>query len=289
MHRRPVLKVLAPVFALAVALTACGKSKNDTSSSSSGKADCSTSALHTLTKGKLTVGTDSPAYEPWFVDDKPSNGKGYESAVAYAVAKQLGFAKGDVTWTKVPFDNSYAPGAKTFDFDINQVSISPARAKVVDFSDGYYDVNQAVVAFKDSKAAGAKSVSDLKGLKFGAQVGTTSLDFINDVIKPGTKAFVYNDNNAAKAALQAKQVDAIVLDLPTAIYVSAAEIEGTEVLGQFPSTGSHPEQFGMVFQKGNSLRDCVNQALATLKSDGELAKIKAQYLSGAIAPEISLK
>lgn len=152
------------------------------------------------------------------------------------------------------------------------------------FSDGYYDVNQAVVAFKDSKAAGAKSVKDLKGLKFGAQQGTTSLDFITDVIKPGTKPFVYNDNNAAKAALNAKQIDAIVLDLPTALYVTAAEIEGTEVIGQFPTTGQDPEQFGLVFGKGDHLVVSVNNALAAVRASGELEKIQDTYLAKTVAP-----
>ena len=291
MHRRPTIALAAPALALALVLAACGSSTNDDTKTTSKDtaSSCAVKDLATVKAGTLTVGTDDPAYEPWFQDDKPANGKGYESAVAYAVAKQLGFAKGDVTWTKVPFNNAFAPGKKKFDFDINQVSISADRAKTVDFSDGYYDVNQAVVAYKDSKASGAKTVADLKGLKFGAQVGTTSLDFINDVIKPGTKPFVYNDNNAAKAALDAKQVDAIVLDLPTAIYVSAAEIEGTEVIGQFPSTGDKPEQFGMVFQKGSSLTSCVDQALAAITKSGELAQIKDEYLSDAIAPEIALK
>ena len=178
MSRRLSALVLAPLVVGALALASCGSSDSDGASSST------STTCPTIKDGTLTIGTDSPAYEPWFVDDKPSNGKGFESAVAYAVAKELGYAKADVTWKTVPFNNSYAPGKKAFDFDINQISISPERAKVVTFSDGYYDVNQAIVGFEDSKAADAKSVADLKDLKLGAQVGTTSLDFINEVIKP---------------------------------------------------------------------------------------------------------
>jgi polar amino acid transport system substrate-binding protein len=282
MSRRTSAFLLVPLVASSLLIASCGSS-DSSKSASNANAKCPTVA-----SGKLTIGTDSPAYEPWFAKDDPSNGKGFESAVAYAVAKNLGYAKSDVVWKKVPFNNSYAPGKKAFDFDINQISISKDRKKAVDFSDGYYDVNQAIVGMADSKAAGAKTVADLKGLKLGAQVGTTSLDFINNVIKPTQKPYIYNDNNAAKAAFAAKQIDGIVLDLPTALYVSAAEIEGSKVIGQFPTTGDKPEQFGMVLQKGSKLTGCVNDALATMTSDGTLAKIQKTWLADAIAPEIKL-
>ena len=249
-------------------------------------ADCAKDKLTLVTAGKLTVGTDSPAYGPWFSDDKPANGKGFESAVAFAVAAKLGFAPADVTWNVVKFDSAFAPGKKNFDFDINQVSINAARAEAIDFSDGYYDANQSVVGFADSPVAAAKTVADLKTAKLGAQQGTTSYDFIKNVIKPDTEPLIYNDNNAAKAALNAKQIDAIVLDLPTAFYVSAVEIEGSAVIGQFPSTGDTPEQFGMVFEKGNKLRDCVNEALASMKADGTLAGIQQAELSDATSAPI---
>jgi polar amino acid transport system substrate-binding protein len=286
MHRRRTLQLLAPALAVALLFAACGKSKND--DEESGSASCAVTDLTTVEDGKLTVGTDSPAFPPWFEDDDPSNGKGFESAVAYAVAEELGFDKEDVAWTTVAFDTAFAPGEKDFDFDINQVSINDERDEAVDFSDGYYDVNQAIIGYADSAAAGATTVADLKGLKLGAQQGTTSLDYITEVIGPDQEPFVYNDNNAAKAALNAKQVDALVLDLPTALYVSAAEIEGTEVFGQFPTEGGDPEQFGLVFAEGNTLRDCVDDALAALKDDGTLAGIQEEYLADAVAPEISI-
>ncbi len=250
-------------------------------------ADCAKDKLTLVSAGKLTVGTDSPAYGPWFSDDKPANGKGFESAVAFAVAARLGFVPADVTWNVVKFDSAFAPGKKNFDFDINQVSINSARAEAIDFSDGYYDANQSVVGFADSPVAGAKTIADLKTAKLGAQQGTTSYDFIKNVIKPDTEPLIYNDNNAAKAALNAKQIDAIVLDLPTAFYVSAVEIEGTKVIGQFVSEqNGKQEQFGMVFEKGNKLRACVNEALAAMKADQTLAGIQQAELSDATSAPI---
>ena len=243
-------------------------------------ADCAKDKLSLKTAGTLTIGTDSPAYPPWFSDDDPTNGKGFESAVAFAVAETLGFTKEEVKWIKVPFNSSYATGKKDFDFDVNQVSITDERKQAVDFSDGYFDVNQAVVALKDSPAVSAKTVADLAKLKFGVQQGTTSLQFVNDVVKPSSEPFVYSTNNDAKAALAAKQIDAIVLDLPTAFYVSAAEIEGSVVVGQFPSQGGG-EQFGLLFEKGSPLTPCVNEALAVLKSSGKLAEIQTAELSTA--------
>jgi polar amino acid transport system substrate-binding protein len=249
--------------------------------------DCAKDKLTLVSAGKLTVGTDSPAFGPWFSDDKPANGKGFESAVAFAVAAKLGFTPTEVAWTVVKFDSAFAPGKKNFDFDINQVSINAARAEAIDFSDGYYDVNQSVVGFADSPVAAAKTLADLKTAKLGAQQGTTSYDFIKNVIKPDAEPLIYNDNNAAKAALNAKQIDGIVLDLPTAFYVSAVEIEGTKVIGQFVSEqNGKQEQFGMVFEKGNKLRDCVNEALAAMKADGTLAGIQQAELSDATSAPI---
>jgi polar amino acid transport system substrate-binding protein len=286
-------------------LAACGASDDDDDTAQTGNspespettaegeggpdqtaAECA-EGIETVNDGVLTVGTDTPAFPPWFQDDDPTNGEGFESAVAYAVADELGFTEDQVTWTVVPFNNAFAPGAKEFDFDINQVSISPERDEAVDFSDGYYDVNQAIVGFTDSAAAGATSLEDLQGLQLGAQIGTTSLDFIDEVIQPGEEAFVYNNNSEAKAALDAQQVDGIILDLPTAFYVSAAEIEGTAVIGQFPSSEDDPEQFGLVFEDGNPLRDCANLALASLTDSGELDDIEQEWLSDVVdAPVI---
>ncbi len=264
--------------------TATDPAASDTSAASTAPADqCAKDSLPLVAgtdMGMLTIGTDSPAYEPWFVDNDPSNGKGFESAVAYAVAAQLGFSADEVMWVKVPFNNSYAPGPKKFDFDINQISITPARAKVVDFSDGYYSAAQAVITLKKDGAT-PSSLADLKGLKLGAQTGTTSLTAIRDQIQPDSDPLVFQNTNAAKQALLNGQVDAIVADLPTAFYITAVEIPGSTLAGQFQATGEQ-EEFGMLFQKGNALVTCVNEALAALESDGTLAGIEQQWLSDTV-------
>jgi polar amino acid transport system substrate-binding protein len=203
--------------------------------------------------------------------------------VSYAVAKQLGFSPQEVTWVTVPFNKSYAPGAKDFDFDINQISITPKRQKAVDFSDGYYTVNQAVVARKDSPIANATTLAELQAAKLGAQVGTTSLDFINNVVKPAEQPYVYNDTNDAKSALNAGQIDGIVVDLPTAYYITAVEMPKAKIVGQFEATADG-EQFGLLFAKGNPLVTCVNKALAALSDSGELKAIQDQWLAGDTAP-----
>lgn len=244
---------------------------------------CAPENLTTLEAGKLTIGTDSPAYPPYFEDEDPTNGKGFESAVAYAVAKGLGFAPSDITWVVVPFNSSYAPGEKAFDFDINQISITPERADVVDFSDGYYTVNQAVVALGKSPIAGATTVAELKNARLGAQVGTTSLDFITEVIQPTAEVQVFNDTNDAKSAMQNGQIDGIVVDLPTAYYITAVEIPKGKIVGQFAAQEGG-EQFGLLFQKGNPLVSCVNAVLADLKASGELQKIQDTWLAGTTAP-----
>jgi polar amino acid transport system substrate-binding protein len=293
--RRSATRLGALLAAGALVLGACGESEDDSDAAAGTEGDdgadsCATEDLTLVEEGTLTIGTDSPAFPPWFEDDDPTNGRGFESAVAYAVAEQLGFSTDEVSWTVVPFNNAFAPGDKSFDFDINQVSISDERDEAVDFSDGYYDVNQAIVGFEDSPAAGATTVADLQELRLGAQVGTTSLAYITEVIQPAAEPFVYNDNSAAKAALDAQQIDGIVLDLPTAFFVSAVEIEGTTVIGQFPPPEGEVEQFGMVFEEGNPLRDCVNEALATLRDDGTLDDLEQEWLSDAVgAPVISIE
>lgn len=245
--------------------------------------ECAPENLTLVSDGTLTIGTDSPAYPPYFVDDDPTNGQGFESAVAYAVAEGLGFGPDAVEWVVVPFNASYAPGEKNFDFDINQISITPERGEAVDFSDGYYTVNQAVVTLNDSAIANATSLAELQGAKLGAQVGTTSLQFITDYVQPAAEPFVYNDTNDAKSALQNGQIDAIVVDLPTAYYITAVEIENSKILGQFPAQDGG-EQFGLLFEKGNPLVGCVNNVLADLKASGELQAIQDEWLAGASAP-----
>jgi len=264
------------------ATDAAGGSPSAGSSSGDAAARCTPDQLPLKNAGRLTVGTDSPAYDPWFVGNDPTNGKGYESAVAYAVAEQLGFSRDQVTWVKVPFNSSYAPGPKSFDFDINQISITPARAKVVDFSDGYYAAAQAVIALDGTAGAKATSLADLRGLRLGAQTGTTSLTAIRDVIRPEHDPAVFEDTNAAKQALQNDQVDAILADLPTAFYISAVEIPHSTIVGQFqPETGQQ-EEFGMLFEKGSGLVPCVDAALATLKQDGTLDGLEQRWLSDVV-------
>jgi len=236
----------------------------------------------TLTDGTLKIATDSPAFDPWFSNNDPTNGKGFESAVAYAVAKQLGFDKGSVKWVKEPFNKSYAPGDKDFDFDINQISITPARAKVVTFSDGYYTASQALITLKDSSLSSATSIADLKDAKLGAQTGTTSLTAIREDIQPSSQPLVFQNTNVARQALLNHQVDAIVADLPTAFFITAVQIPSATIVGQFQQQAGAPEQFGMLFQQGNQLVDCVNQGLAAMKSDGTLDAIEKKWLSQTV-------
>jgi polar amino acid transport system substrate-binding protein len=280
--RRAVAAATTALLATAVGCAPQPEGKATDAASGPAGSTCARGELATRTAGKLTVATDEPAYEPWFKDDKPTNGKGFESAVAYAVAERLGYDRSAVVWQSVPFNKAFAPGEKTFDFDINQVSISAERKKAVDFSSGYYDVRQAVIALKGSKAAEATSIADLKGLKLGAQVGTTSLDYINDVVRPSGSAAVYAKNDQAKSALKNGQVDAVVTDLPTAFYITSAEVTDAKIVGQFENQGGTPEQFGLVLDKGSALTPCVTDAVDALRSDGTLAKLEQQWLSDAV-------
>jgi len=231
----------------------------------------------TVSKGVLTIATDNPAYSPWFDSNKPSNGKGYESAVAYAVAKQLGYSASQVKWVTATFDSVIQPGKKNYDFDINQVSITPERKKAVDFSTGYYDVAQAVVSIKGSAIATAKTLAALKSAKFGAAVGTTSLTAVKNVIKPKSAASVYNTNDLAVAALSAKQIDGIVVDLPTAFYL-AATVKDAVLVGQLPGAGT-AEQFGLVLTKGSPLTAKVSAAVNELRKNGTLKALADKWLA----------
>jgi polar amino acid transport system substrate-binding protein len=284
--------VKAPAAAaLAVAVVAlaaaCGSTKK-TSLHGGSPTRCTKSSLNLVTSGKLTVGTDNPAFPPWFggtpkspwkVSD-PRSGQGFESAVAYAVGKQLGFSKSEVEWKHVPFANSYAPGPKSFDFDINEISYTPARGKVVDFSDSYYDVNQSVVVNKGTPIASVATVAGLKPYELGAQLGTTSYQLIQNTIKPSKKPSVFPTNTGAVQALKNKQIDGLVVDLPTAFYVTAVQVSNSKVLGQFPASPGG-EHFGMVFEKGNSLVRCVDKALTKLRSGGTLKQLQQKWLAKA--------
>lgn len=288
MTLRPLLVILAVALSLAVA--ACG-SDDDSSSSSSSTATttaaaCSKADLQTIDAGKLTVGTDKPAFPPYFIDDDPSNGKGFESAVTYAVAKELGFTPAEVTWKVVPFNSSYAPGPKKFDFDINQISVTPQREKVVDFSTPYYTAPQAVLARKGTAPANATNLEDLSDVKLGVQVGTTSLQAVNEVIKPNQPPQVFNDSNDLVAALKSGRIDAIVVDLPTAIYLRDAVVSDSVVAGQFDLPGGG-DKWGALLAKDSKLAPCVNKAVNALRNSGQLEAITQQWMSQyAKAPEL---
>ena len=280
MTRRLSARHLAGVATLALVLAACGGDDGDSSADTSSEAGASAGDCPTIAEGTLTIATGEPAYSPWVENDAPESGEGFEAAVALAVADELGYTGESVVWVRTTFDEAIQPGAKSFDFNLQQYSITPERAETISFSDPYYTTNQAIVALADSPAIGATTTADLVGVKFGAQAGTTSLDFITEVIKPSSEPFVYDDNAGAKAALEAGQIDAIVVDLPTAFYISAVEIEGSSVVGQFPAdAGGTTDEFGMVFEKDNPLVGCVNAALASLTESGELAGIVQQWLS----------
>jgi len=285
-------KSLIGLLAVAgLTLSACGggsESSDTTAAAGTSGNECTTGK--TLAEGKLTIGTGNPAFSPWVENDAPESAEGFEAAVAYAVATQLGFSTENVAWVRTSFDEAIQPGAKNFDFNLQQYSITDERKQTVSFSDPYYTTNQAIVGYADSAAASATTVAELQGLKFGVQSGTTSLEFLNTVVMPTNEPYVYDDNAAAKAALEAKQIDAIVVDLPTAFYISAVEIEGTKVIGQFPAgEGTVADQFGLVFDLDSPLVECVNVALAALKESGELAAIEQTWLSDKTsAPVISL-
>lgn len=284
-RRRNVLTIVA-LSIVALSLTACGKSAQDAEPATEATAaSCVAGDLATLEPGVLTIGTDKPAYEPWFNNDTPSNGKGYEAAVAYAVAKQLGFSADQVKWTIAPFSTVISPGDKAFDFDINQVSITEERKAAVDFSSGYYDVKQAIITVKGSKIAGAKSIADLKGAKLGAQIGTTSYKVITDLIQPTQEPGAFDTNDVAKQALANGQIDGLVVDLPTAFYITAVELDNGVILGQFENS-SVGEQFGLVLNKGSKLTTCVSKAVDALRTDGTLAAIEQQWLSQVVSAPV---
>jgi polar amino acid transport system substrate-binding protein len=259
---------------------------------------CAAANLKTLTAGTLTVGADNPAYPPYYEPDQPAasgspwelgdptNGQGLESATAYGVAAKLGFSQQQVTWAAVPFNNAIQPGPKPFDMYLTQVSYSAERAKAVDLSDGYFDLNQAVVGLQANPISKVTDVAGLKAFKLGAPVGTTSYQYITDNIQPTQPAMVYDTLDAAVAALQAKQIDGVVVDLPTAFYMRDAQLTGGVIVGSLPTAGGQVEHFSIVLNKGSSLTSCVNQALAAMKSDGSLAAIVQQWITSQGAPEL---
>ena len=235
-------------------------------------------SVTTVTAGKLTIGTGQPAYSPWVLNDKPESGEGFEAAVAYAVADKLGFKKTDVVWVRTTFDQAIAPGPKNFDFNLQQYSITDERKKTVDFSSAYYSTTQTVITVKGTKAAAAKSIADLQSVLLGAQTGTTSYAAITDVIKPTQKALAFNSNSDAVAALKNGQVDALVLDLPTALYETAVDLSNGLIVGQLP-TAAKGDEFGLVLDKGSKLTATVTAAVDALRADGTLAKLEEKWLT----------
>ena len=274
--------LIALFIAAALVAAGCGEDEEEPSSQPAAEStpeapSCDKADLETFADGVLTVGTDKPAFPPYFVDDDPTNGKGFESAVAYAIARELGFEQSEVKWTVVPFNASYRPGPKDFDFDVNQISITPARAKRVDFSEPYFTAPQAVIATKDSPAAGASSLADLKDVSIGVQIGTTSLDAVSASIQPSTQPKVFDDSNAVVTALKQGQVDAAVVDLPTALFLTAVEIPGASVVGQFDAPGG--DEWGALLEKDSPLTPCVNEAITALEDSGELEQITQEWMS----------
>ena len=271
---------MAAAAALAAVAAGCGSSATTSTDSGSVKAaDCTPDRLQTKTAGQLTVATDKPAYPPYFEDNDPTNRKGFESATAYAIANQLGYSRSDVEWVTEPFNSSYAPGPKDFDFDVNQISITPAREQHVDFSAPYYTANQAVVASKGSSAADATSLADLEDASIGVQIGTTSLDAVNSEIQPSREPKVFNDSNDVVSALKGGQVDAVVVDLPTALYLTATQVPTATIVGQFEAPGG--DRWGALLAKDSSLTGCVSHAIEELRSSGKLNQIENRWMSQA--------
>ncbi|MEE6261811.1 ABC transporter substrate-binding protein [Plantactinospora sonchi] len=277
MARRSTPVALATASILLAALAGCAPVVDPAPPPGQNNA-CTKENLKTKSPGKLTVATDDPAYAPWFSDNLPGNGKGFESAVAYEIAEQLGFARVDVQWIRVRFNNAIAPGPKDFDFTLSQFSISDERQQAVDFSSPYYLVRQSVVGMKNSKVAGRTKLADLKDVKLGAQVGTTSYQAITDVIQPTVKPQVYDTNDDAKKALENGQVDGIVVDLPTAFYITSSQLKDAVIVGQLPQVGL-PETFGVVLDKNSPLTGCVSTAVNTLRDNGTLTNLERTWLS----------
>jgi polar amino acid transport system substrate-binding protein len=293
--------IAAGVLALSLLAAACGDDADDAPAAEPAAEEpaaeepaadeCAT--LPTVQEGMLTVATGETVFPPWMGAgeddfDDPTTGTGYEGALVFALAEELGLTAEQVTFVRTGFDEVIAPGAKDWDFNIQQYSITPERDEVVDFSDGYYQVEQAIIGRADGPAASAATLADLKGLRIGAAIGTTSLDYAESVIAPDEQVQVYDDNAAAKAAFDANQVDAIVFDLPTAYYITAVEITNASIIGVLPRSSDAPEELGMLFEDGNPLVACVNIALAALRDNGTLDTLEDQWLNaGGSIPSIT--
>ncbi|HEY2551513.1 MAG TPA: ABC transporter substrate-binding protein [Streptosporangiaceae bacterium] len=278
---RRILLAAAVAVAASSAIAACSSSGSGAptggSASAASAASCTNSAIqkNLFQKGALTVATDNPVFTPWFTHNNPANGKGYESAVAYAIAAKLGFSRSQVNWVHEPFTSSYAPGPKKFDFDINEVSVTPQRATAVTFSSSYYDVQQAIVAMKGTPIVTSHSPTQLKTYQYGDQIGTTGLTYITSHILPAKQPKVFDTLAEAASALAAHRIAALVTDTPTAQFMASAQVKNAVLVAQFPTTGEH---YGLVFAKGDPLVGCVNRAISALQSDGTLHRLQQQYL-----------
>ena len=280
---RRIIVAAAATTLIASAVAACGSTSSGNTASGGGSSpassasNCSYAGIQNelYTKGALTVATDNPVYTPWFVSNKPTNGQGYESAVAYAIAAQMGFKKTQVTWVTEPFSSSYAPGPKKFDFDINEISYTPQRAQAVTFSASYYDVQQAIVALKGTAIVTKHTTAELKNYLYGDQVGTTGLTYITNDIQPTAQPRVFDTLSEVSAALEAHRIDALITDTPTAQYMASAQLKHAVLVAQFPSVGEH---YGLLFHLGNPLVNCVNKAIAALKANGTLQRLQQKYL-----------
>ena len=281
--RVPKFLLLICLIAFAGILAACSE-EEDTSgdSSTSGAvslADCTPDVLETVSADTLTIATDKPAFPPYFEDNDPTNGKGFESAVGFAIADKLGYTADQVEWTVEPFNSSYAPGPKDFDFDLNQISITPKRAEQVDFSSAYYTADQAVVALPGTLPDSLTTTGDLADAKIGVQIGTTSLDAVTESIEPAEEPVVYDNSNDVVTALEQGQVDAIVIDTPTALFLTAVQVPDAEIVGEFSAPGG--DEWGALLQKDSALTDCISVAVDELKSSGELERIQKQWINSA--------
>ncbi len=268
---------LAVLVVTALVAAACG----DSNGGAVGGEGCAKDQLNLVEPGVLTIATGEPAFPPWIIDDDPTNKQGFEGEIAYAIAEKLGFADNEVVWVRTGFDEAIAPGPKDFDFNLQQYSIREDRDEVVDFSIPYYTTSQALVAYDASAFAGAETVDDLKGNKLGAAIGTTSLSYIEDVIQPDEAAAVYDTNADAKAALDAGQIDAIVIDVPIAIYITGVELPDLSIVGVLEASEGQADEYGLLFAEGNPLVECINGALEELESEGKLAEFAAEWLEGA--------
>jgi polar amino acid transport system substrate-binding protein len=274
---RARIAFLVPVTAALLVGAGCGDDDSGGPTTQASAESCTPDQLDTVTAGKLTVATDKPAYPPYFEDNDPTNGKGFESAVAYAIADQLGYDAANVEWVTEPFNSSYAPGPKDFDFDVNEISITPKRAEQVDFSEPYYEADQAVVALDDSPAADATSLADLADTTIGVQIGSTSLDAVNASIQPSSDPHVFDTSNDVVSALKQGQVDAIVVDVPTAFYLTATQVTDASIVGQFSAPGG--DEWGALLEKDSPLTACVSFAIDELNSTGELPEIEKRWMS----------